>query len=256
MIVQLMNEGQFRVDDDLLQRLDRLDDEAVEALERATRRRSTPGSRRCGELVESKGERLPEETCTRRTDRPAGRPHARGDARAVRRRRPGLIPELPTAQARACMVLARRAWLPARALSSVIAASISPSEPARWRLTPPRLQRGPCRRRDRGPRALRRSSAAGGERLRRRVRHVLDAAVVDELGTAGRRCRGREAESPRCSADGDPARESGSNHRRGPRTTTLRRRGRRAASAMSWVDPLAARPGPDVQRRARHVEFI
>ena len=34
MIVRLMNEGQFRVGDDLLQQLDRLDDEAREALER------------------------------------------------------------------------------------------------------------------------------------------------------------------------------------------------------------------------------
>ena len=58
MIVRLMNEGQFRVGDDLLQRLDRLDDEAGEALERGDEEALDARLAEMWQLVESEGERL------------------------------------------------------------------------------------------------------------------------------------------------------------------------------------------------------
>lgn len=60
MIVRLMNEGQFRVDDDLLQQLDRLDDEAVAALEQGDEETLDARLEEMWRLVESQGERLPD----------------------------------------------------------------------------------------------------------------------------------------------------------------------------------------------------
>ena len=61
MIVRLMNEGQWRVDDSLQQELSRLDDEAVAALERNDEEGLDATLARMGELVRSRGEQLPPE---------------------------------------------------------------------------------------------------------------------------------------------------------------------------------------------------
>ena len=59
MIVRLMNEGQWRVDDSLQQELARLDDEAVAALERNDEEALDAALARMGDLVRSRGEQLP-----------------------------------------------------------------------------------------------------------------------------------------------------------------------------------------------------
>jgi hypothetical protein len=59
-IIRLMNEGQFRVDDDVLQQLDRLDDEAVAALEDGDEATLDAKLQAMWELVQSQGERLPD----------------------------------------------------------------------------------------------------------------------------------------------------------------------------------------------------
>ena len=47
MIARLLNEGQYRIDEDVHRELDALDERASQALGRATRRNSTRGSRTC-----------------------------------------------------------------------------------------------------------------------------------------------------------------------------------------------------------------
>jgi hypothetical protein len=59
-IIRLMNEGQFRVGDDVLQQLDRLDDEAVAALEAGDEETLDTRLAAMWELVQSQGERLPD----------------------------------------------------------------------------------------------------------------------------------------------------------------------------------------------------
>jgi hypothetical protein len=59
-IVRLMNEGQFRVGDEVLQQLDRLDDEAVAALEAGDEETLDARLAAMWELVQSQGERLPD----------------------------------------------------------------------------------------------------------------------------------------------------------------------------------------------------
>ena len=61
MIVRLLNEGQFRVDDDLLQKLDALDDQAVAALEAGDEETLDRHLEEMWQLVESEGERLPDD---------------------------------------------------------------------------------------------------------------------------------------------------------------------------------------------------
>ena len=60
MIVRLMNEGQFRVGDEVLQQLDRLDDEAVAALEAGDEETLDARLAAMWELVQTRGERLPD----------------------------------------------------------------------------------------------------------------------------------------------------------------------------------------------------
>ena len=60
MIVRLMNEGQFRVGDEVLQQLDRLDDEAVAALEAGDEETLDARLAAMWELVQTQGERLPD----------------------------------------------------------------------------------------------------------------------------------------------------------------------------------------------------
>jgi hypothetical protein len=59
-IVRLMNEGQFRVGDEVLQQLDRLDDEAVAALEAGDEETLDARLAAMWDLVQSQGERLPD----------------------------------------------------------------------------------------------------------------------------------------------------------------------------------------------------
>jgi hypothetical protein len=59
-IVRLMNEGQFRVGDEVLQQLDRLDDEAVAALEAGDEETLDARLAAMWELVQTQGERLPD----------------------------------------------------------------------------------------------------------------------------------------------------------------------------------------------------
>lgn len=61
MIVRLMGEGQFRVDDGVLERLNALDDEAMSALEGNDESELDAKLDEMWDLVRSKGERLPDE---------------------------------------------------------------------------------------------------------------------------------------------------------------------------------------------------
>ena len=64
MIVRLMGEGQFRVDDDVRERLNALDSEAVEALDREDEGELDAKLDEMWELVRTGGERLPDEELT------------------------------------------------------------------------------------------------------------------------------------------------------------------------------------------------
>jgi hypothetical protein len=59
MIVRLLNEGQWRVDDSLGQELSRLDDDAMAALERDDEESLDATLAKMGDLVRSRGEELP-----------------------------------------------------------------------------------------------------------------------------------------------------------------------------------------------------
>ena len=61
MIVRLMGEGQYRVDDDLGARLNELDDRAMAALDAANEIELDQRLDEMWELVRSEGERLPDE---------------------------------------------------------------------------------------------------------------------------------------------------------------------------------------------------
>ena len=88
-IVRIMGEGQFEIDDEVAKGLNDLDEQAEQALEAGD-------ADRFGELLRPDGRSGPDErrAVARRGpvavggDRAAGRPDARGSARAVRRRRP------------------------------------------------------------------------------------------------------------------------------------------------------------------------
>ena len=59
MIVRLLNEGQWRVDDSVEQELSRLDDEAMAALERNDEESLDATLAKMGDLVRMRGEELP-----------------------------------------------------------------------------------------------------------------------------------------------------------------------------------------------------
>ena len=61
MIVRLMNEGQYRVDDSLVQRLNEIDDRATAALEANDEATLDRALDEMFELVKSEGERLPDD---------------------------------------------------------------------------------------------------------------------------------------------------------------------------------------------------
>ena len=61
MIVRLMGEGQYRVSDELRTRLEKLDDEALEALETEDEGELDAKLDEMSELVRNEGERLPDE---------------------------------------------------------------------------------------------------------------------------------------------------------------------------------------------------
>ena len=62
MIVRLMGEGQFRVRDDVRERLNALDDEAMEALDREDEGELDAKLDEMWQLVQSAGERLPDDS--------------------------------------------------------------------------------------------------------------------------------------------------------------------------------------------------
>jgi len=64
MIVRLMGEGQFRVSDDLRERLEALDDEALASLESEDEGELDAKLDEMWALVRSEGERLPDEELT------------------------------------------------------------------------------------------------------------------------------------------------------------------------------------------------
>lgn len=64
MIVRLMGEGQFRVSDDLRERLEALDDEALASLESEDEGELDAKLDEMWELVRSEGKRLPDEDLT------------------------------------------------------------------------------------------------------------------------------------------------------------------------------------------------
>ena len=98
MIVRLMNEGQFRVGDEVLTQLDRLDDEAVAALEQGDEETLDARLEAMWELVQSQGERLPDDDLS-----PSDAIVPPADLTLEETRAlfagdgSGLIPELPTA---------------------------------------------------------------------------------------------------------------------------------------------------------------
>ena len=61
MIARLMNEGQYRIDDDLLRELDALDEQAVAALEAADETELDARLDDMWRLVLERGERLPDD---------------------------------------------------------------------------------------------------------------------------------------------------------------------------------------------------
>jgi chromosome condensin MukBEF complex kleisin-like MukF subunit len=61
MIVRVMGEGQWRVDGDLQQRLNELDDEVARALEAGDEETMRAKLRELAELVKANGEKLPDE---------------------------------------------------------------------------------------------------------------------------------------------------------------------------------------------------
>ena len=64
MIVRLMGEGQYRIDDSLRERLNALDDEAMAALEASDEVELDKRLDEMFELVRSSGERLPDDDLT------------------------------------------------------------------------------------------------------------------------------------------------------------------------------------------------
>ena len=97
MIVRLMGEGQYEVDDDAPGELNELDDQAERRSRPATRSALDGAARRrWPRLVERTGERLPDDDLSP-SDAivPPERPDARGDARAVRGRGPDPGPAQP-----------------------------------------------------------------------------------------------------------------------------------------------------------------
>jgi hypothetical protein len=61
MIVRLMGEGQYRVDDAIAERLDELDDRAMEAIDRQDEAELDRYLDEMAELVRGEGSRLPDE---------------------------------------------------------------------------------------------------------------------------------------------------------------------------------------------------
>jgi hypothetical protein len=61
MIVRLMNEGQYRIDDGLRERLNEIDERAVQALEDSNEEELDMLLQRMWDLVQTDGERVPDD---------------------------------------------------------------------------------------------------------------------------------------------------------------------------------------------------
>ena len=87
MIVRLMGEGQYRVDDALIGRLNELDAEVSRAVDEGDERALWTGLQALADAVREGGEKLADEDLRPvRRDHPARGPVARGGARAPGRR--------------------------------------------------------------------------------------------------------------------------------------------------------------------------
>ena len=64
MIVRLMNEGQYRIDDSLRERLNEIDERALKALEDANEEELDTILQRMWDLVQTEGERVPDNELT------------------------------------------------------------------------------------------------------------------------------------------------------------------------------------------------
>ena len=96
MIVRVMGEGQFEIDDEVAKGLNDLDEQAEQALQSGDRERLTELLERMAEAVRTNGTRVPDDDLSpSEGDRPAARPDARGSPRAVRRRGPDPGPSRP-----------------------------------------------------------------------------------------------------------------------------------------------------------------
>jgi len=94
MIVRLMGEGQYRVDESLAERLNELDTEAMGALERGDQAALGSLLTRMGDAVREGGERLPDEELTPSEAIVPPPDLSLDEARALFTEE-GLIPDLP-----------------------------------------------------------------------------------------------------------------------------------------------------------------
>jgi chromosome condensin MukBEF complex kleisin-like MukF subunit len=97
MIVRVMGEGQWRVDGDLQQRLNELDDEVGRALESGDEKTMRAKLRELADLVKSGGEKLPDEDLHPSDAIVPPDDLSLDEARELLSGE-GLIPDLPTAQ--------------------------------------------------------------------------------------------------------------------------------------------------------------
>jgi hypothetical protein len=96
MIVRLMNEGQYRIDDNLRERLNEIDERAAKALEDENEEELDMLLQRMWDLVQTDGERVPDADLT-----PSDLVIPPADLTLEETRKlfsdDGLIPDLPTA---------------------------------------------------------------------------------------------------------------------------------------------------------------
>ena len=98
MIVRIMNEGQYRIDNNVMERLSALDDQAVAAMERDDEVELDRFLEEMAEIVRSEGSRLPDDDLS-----PSDAVIPPSDLTLEETRElftgEGLIPELPTPSA-------------------------------------------------------------------------------------------------------------------------------------------------------------
>ncbi len=96
MIVRLMNEGQYRIDDGLRERLNEIDERALEALDAENEEELDMLLQRMWDLVQTDGERVPDSELTA-SDLLIPPPDLTLEETRKLFSDDGLIPDLPTA---------------------------------------------------------------------------------------------------------------------------------------------------------------